>query len=101
MGHDHDHHDHHHFFNNRFFFGGGVFFDGFYPYAYDAYYYPYYYPPPVVYAPPPTDVSVSATPIAGRANCREFQTTVLVGGQPQPAAGTVCRQPDGSWRVAH
>ncbi|HLO76096.1 MAG TPA: RT0821/Lpp0805 family surface protein [Magnetospirillum sp.] len=31
--------------------------------------------------------------------CREYQTTVNVGGQSEQAYGTACRQPDGSWRV--
>ena len=31
--------------------------------------------------------------------CREFQTTVTIGGQPQNAYGTACQQPDGSWKV--
>jgi surface antigen len=31
--------------------------------------------------------------------CREFQSTVTIGGQPQQAYGTACRQPDGSWKV--
>jgi surface antigen len=31
--------------------------------------------------------------------CREFQTTVTIGGQPQQAYGQACRQPDGSWKV--
>ena len=31
--------------------------------------------------------------------CREYQTTVTVGGQTESAYGTACRQPDGSWRV--
>lgn len=31
--------------------------------------------------------------------CREFQTTVQIGGQPQQAYGRACRQPDGSWKV--
>jgi surface antigen len=29
--------------------------------------------------------------------CREYTTTVLIGGQPKQAYGTACRQPDGSW----
>lgn len=33
------------------------------------------------------------------AHCREFQQTVVVGGQPQQAYGTACRTPDGSWRL--
>jgi surface antigen len=33
------------------------------------------------------------------AYCREYQTTVVVGGRKQSAYGTACRQPDGSWKV--
>jgi surface antigen len=31
--------------------------------------------------------------------CREYQQTIVVGGQPQSGYGTACRQPDGSWQV--
>jgi surface antigen len=31
--------------------------------------------------------------------CREFQETVVIGGQPQSAYGTACRQDDGQWRI--
>ena len=31
--------------------------------------------------------------------CREYQTTVNVGGRTEEAYGTACRQPDGSWRI--
>ncbi|MDA0218348.1 MAG: RT0821/Lpp0805 family surface protein [Proteobacteria bacterium] len=31
--------------------------------------------------------------------CREYQTTVTVGGEVQKAYGTACQQPDGSWKV--
>lgn len=32
--------------------------------------------------------------------CREYQTTVTVGGKTQqPAYGKACRQPDGSWKI--
>lgn len=31
--------------------------------------------------------------------CREYQTTVTVGGKAQQAYGKACRQPDGSWKV--
>ena len=31
--------------------------------------------------------------------CREYQTTVTVGGKTESAYGTACRQPDGSWQV--
>lgn len=33
--------------------------------------------------------------------CREYQTTVNVGGQMEQAYGTACRQPDGSWKVVN
>jgi surface antigen len=31
--------------------------------------------------------------------CREYQQTVIVGGESQEAHGRACRQPDGSWRI--
>ncbi len=31
--------------------------------------------------------------------CREYQQTVVVGGQTERAYGTACRQPDGSWQI--
>lgn len=31
--------------------------------------------------------------------CREYQTTVVVGGRAQSGYGTACREPDGSWRI--
>jgi len=31
--------------------------------------------------------------------CREFEQTIIIGGQPQRGVGTACRQPDGSWRM--
>ena len=31
--------------------------------------------------------------------CREFLTTVTVGGRSEEAYGTACRQPDGSWKI--
>src|SRR5512146_848499 len=33
---------------------------------------------------------------AGR-NCRSYTHTVYIGGQPQTARGTACRNPDGTW----
>jgi len=33
--------------------------------------------------------------------CREYQTTVTVGGEVQKAFGTACQQPDGSWKVVN
>ncbi len=35
---------------------------------------------------------------AGR-YCREYQQTIVVGGQEQKAFGTACQQPDGSWEI--
>lgn len=31
--------------------------------------------------------------------CREFQQTIVVGGQEESAYGTACRQSDGSWKI--
>lgn len=31
--------------------------------------------------------------------CREYQTTVDVGGEAQKAFGKACRMPDGSWKI--
>jgi surface antigen len=33
--------------------------------------------------------------------CREYQTTVTVGGRSEQAYGTACRQPDGAWKIAN
>ncbi len=33
------------------------------------------------------------------AYCREFQQTIVVGGQSQSAYGQACQQPDGSWKI--
>lgn len=45
-----------------------------------------YSPPQEAYAPPP--------------NCREYNAQIMVGGQPQPAYGWACQQPDGSWKIS-
>lgn len=44
-------------------------------------------PPQQAYAPPPP-------------NCREYNAQIMVGGQPQPAYGWACQQPDGSWKIS-
>lgn len=31
--------------------------------------------------------------------CREYQQTVVIGGQTQQAYGHACRQPDGTWQI--
>ncbi len=32
--------------------------------------------------------------------CREYNQTIVVGGQSKQGYGTACRQPDGSWQIA-
>ena len=78
----------------------------------------YGYPPPVVYAPPPTVYYAPPPPVVYQPGppvyapspsgyapnpagglCREYQSTAVVGNQSVPVHGTVCQQPDGSWRV--
>ena len=76
----------------------------------------YYYPPPpprVVYVnPPPPPVYYSAPPAAYQAQaltggpltgsqpqCREYQSTAVVNGQPVASYGTACLQADGSWQI--
>ena len=83
-----------------------------YYYGGPRYYYPpppvvYYYPPPptVVYVPVPRGPAVAAHPASpvyqtpqGQ-QCREYQGTLKIGGQPQPSYGTACLQPDGTWKL--
>jgi len=33
------------------------------------------------------------------AYCREFQQTIMVGGQKQEGYGKACQQPDGAWKI--
>jgi len=33
--------------------------------------------------------------------CREYHTSVNVGGRMEDAYGTACRQPDGSWKIVN
>lgn len=72
---------------------------------------PAYYsaPPASVYAPPPAgyygQAPIEAVPTsdvyqtASGQYCREYQSTIHVGGRLQQGYGTACQQPDGSWRV--
>jgi surface antigen len=39
------------------------------------------------------------TQLANGQYCREYKQTITIGGQPNQAYGTACRQPDGSWRI--
>jgi hypothetical protein len=89
-------------------------------FAFPLYYPPpyYYYPPPVYYVPPPPRVVYAPPPVVStepsivarqtsptyRRNgqlCREYQSTVVIGGVPRPSYGTACLQPDGAWRVVN
>lgn len=53
--------------------------------------------------PPPRAVVVPAAPVAAapvtQPQCREFSTSVVVGGRPQQMFGTACLQPDGTWKI--
>lgn len=33
--------------------------------------------------------------------CREFQQTIVVGGEERQGYGIACRQPDGTWRIVN
>jgi surface antigen len=60
----------------------------------------------IVWSNPDTGHSGSVTPVrqgtdsAGN-QCREYQSTVTIGGKTEQAYGTACRQPDGSWKVVN
>jgi hypothetical protein len=32
-------------------------------------------------------------------DCREYTTDITIDGQPRPAHGVACLQPDGTWRI--
>ena len=96
-------HGHHHGSDAFFSFGFSSA-----PYYYDPYPYgPAYAYPPAYYAPPPYAYyggGYDQEPTYDYGNgpyCREFQTTVVIDGQPQSAHGTACQQPDGTWAVVH
>lgn len=58
-----------------------------------------FYPVPVPLYPPWPYPAYLTAPVAGAPNCYQYQTTIILGGVPQPAIGTACLQPDGTWRV--
>ncbi|MDH3221045.1 MAG: RT0821/Lpp0805 family surface protein [Gammaproteobacteria bacterium] len=54
---------------------------------------------------PDTANSGGVTPVRTFENaqgqpCREFVSTIIIGGQQQQGYGTACRQADGSWQIA-
>lgn len=68
---------------------------------------PYVYAAPIVVVPYPRRVypaPVYHAPVApapagvAPSYCREFRTTININGTLQPAWGTACLQPDGTWR---
>jgi hypothetical protein len=60
-------------------------------------------PMPAVQNPAPPQRIGTVAPLRGdsRAECREFQQTIMIGGQAQKAYGTACRQADGTWKIVH
>lgn len=59
-----------------------------------------YYP---VYVPQYTQPIVLGQQVAINTGdfCREYQSTVMVGGMRQSSYGTACLQPDNSWRIVN
>ena len=57
-----------------------------------------------VWKNPDTGNSGTVTPtrtyqLASGQYCREYEQTIVVGGQPNQAYGTACRHPDGTWQI--
>jgi hypothetical protein len=49
--------------------------------------------PPPSAKPPAPQASAQPEP-----ECREYQTTITIGGKDEKAYGRACRQPDGTWK---
>lgn len=51
-----------------------------------------------------SDITYTVTPIKNYKKqghfCREYQTTIVVGGKMQQAYGKACRMSDGQWKIA-
>lgn len=59
---------------------------------------------PSVWNNPDSGNSGSITPtktyqLANGQYCRQYHQTITIGGEPQTAYGTACRQPDGTWQI--
>jgi len=52
-----------------------------------------------IYSVKPTKNYYRHARAGGRQPCREYTTTVNIGGKRQQIYGTACRQSDGSWKV--
>ena len=48
---------------------------------------------------PAASRNTNTVAVSAAGPCHEFQTTIVIDGRKQPAHGTVCQQPDGSWHV--
>ena len=64
-----------------------------------------YAPNPVVAQGPPIPgepvlSQVSATPMAGNPDCRDYTALATIDGKQQKIVGKACRQSDGSWAIA-
>jgi len=60
----------------------------------------------IVWSNPESGNSGSVTPTregqdAVGNTCREYRSTVNVGGKNEEAYGTACRQPDGTWKIVN
>jgi len=84
-------------FHHHFFFHHGFF----HPFFFGA---PFFSEPIALYPPLPYP-AYPYGPAYGDAgyggNCVQFQTTVIINGQPTQAWGTACEQPDGTWRLVY
>ena len=59
---------------------------------------------PVIWSNPDSGNSGSAVPTRTEpsedgADCRDFETTVVIDGQEEQTSGRACKQPDGSWKI--
>ena len=65
---------------------------------------PVYYAPPPQYYYPPAPPAAAPPPAAhggsGTQDCRPYETTITIDGQPQRLVGTVCKGSDGNWHPA-
>ena len=57
-----------------------------------------------VWSNPDSGNSGSITPtrtyqLASGQYCRQYHQSIVIGGEPQTAYGTACRQADGSWQI--
>jgi hypothetical protein len=86
--HDRDRGFHHHFFFHHGFFRPFFFFGT-----------PFFAPVPIAVYPPLPYPAYAYEQAPGAGSCYQYQTTIIIDGQPTPAWGTACLQPDGTWRT--